>query len=159
MEDIWLVDNLKGCFLQVCGVLSSAAAARSTLGEKWEGECSVFHCVEGLQRTIAWLKEWPAGLKLNNELVDFLGDLFLWVIEHWAGKWWKTVTMTCLLMPSYSLHRQPAAIPTTSNIHHWMLEFCRGQHANCSLVRFTFDYNYSHLFFLHSVRAHFQLAT
>lgn len=29
--------------------------------------------------------DWPAGLKLNNELAAFLGDLFLWVIENWAG--------------------------------------------------------------------------
>ncbi|KAL1961264.1 hypothetical protein VTO42DRAFT_3210 [Malbranchea cinnamomea] len=41
--------------------------------------------VDGLQRTISWLMDWPAGLKLNNELAVFLGDLFLWVIEHWAG--------------------------------------------------------------------------
>ncbi|OKL59263.1 hypothetical protein UA08_05564 [Talaromyces atroroseus] len=41
--------------------------------------------VEGLQRTISWLMGWPAGLKLNNELAAFLGDLFLWVIEHWAA--------------------------------------------------------------------------
>ncbi|PYH89451.1 hypothetical protein BO71DRAFT_422995 [Aspergillus ellipticus CBS 707.79] len=40
--------------------------------------------VEGLQRTISWLMDWPAGLKLNNELAAFLGDLFLWVIENWA---------------------------------------------------------------------------
>lgn len=42
--------------------------------------------VEGLQNTITWLMDWPAGLKLNNELAAFLGDLFLWVIEHWASK-------------------------------------------------------------------------
>lgn len=42
--------------------------------------------VQGLQRTISWLMGWPAGLKLNNELAAFLGDLFLWVIEHWAGE-------------------------------------------------------------------------
>jgi phosphatidylinositol N-acetylglucosaminyltransferase subunit Q len=42
--------------------------------------------VEGLQRMISWLMDWPAGLKLNNELAAFLGDLFLWVIEHWAGQ-------------------------------------------------------------------------
>lgn len=42
--------------------------------------------VEGLQQTISWLMDWPAGLKLNNELAAFLGDLFLWVIEHWASK-------------------------------------------------------------------------
>ncbi|KAL4958198.1 muts domain V-domain-containing protein [Aspergillus filifer] len=40
--------------------------------------------VQGLQRTISWLMDWPAGLKLNNELAAFLGDLFLWVIENWA---------------------------------------------------------------------------
>lgn len=43
------------------------------------------YTVEGLQGTISWLMDWPAGLKLNNELAAFLGDLFLWVIEYWAG--------------------------------------------------------------------------
>ena len=42
--------------------------------------------VEGLQRMISWLTDYPAGLKLNTELAVFLGDLFLWVIEYWAGK-------------------------------------------------------------------------
>ncbi|KAI9816515.1 MAG: hypothetical protein M1827_001647 [Pycnora praestabilis] len=41
--------------------------------------------VEGLQRMISWLMDWPAGLKLNTELARFLGDLFLWVIEYWSG--------------------------------------------------------------------------
>ncbi|KAK4998797.1 hypothetical protein LTR28_013571, partial [Elasticomyces elasticus] len=40
--------------------------------------------IQGLQRMISWLMGWPAGLKLNNELAAFLGDLFLWVIEYWA---------------------------------------------------------------------------
>ncbi|KAI9773433.1 MAG: phosphatidylinositol N-acetylglucosaminyltransferase subunit gpi1 [Geoglossum simile] len=43
------------------------------------------YTVEGLQGMISWLMDWPAGLKLNNELAPFLGDLFLWVIEYWAG--------------------------------------------------------------------------
>lgn len=51
------------------------------------------YTVEGLQRTISWLMGWPAGLKLNNELAVFLGDLFLWVIERWAGK--GTYTESC----------------------------------------------------------------
>ena len=42
--------------------------------------------VLGLQRMISWLMGWPAGLKLNTELAKFLGDLFLWVIDYWAGK-------------------------------------------------------------------------
>ena len=41
--------------------------------------------VVGLQERIVWLTDWPAGLKLNTELANFLGDLFLWVIEYWSG--------------------------------------------------------------------------
>ncbi|KIW02765.1 uncharacterized protein PV09_05829 [Verruconis gallopava] len=41
--------------------------------------------IEGLQGMITWLMDWPAGLKLNTELATFLGDLFLWVIDYWAG--------------------------------------------------------------------------
>ena len=42
--------------------------------------------VEGLRDIIAWLMDWPAGLKLNTELAVFLGDLFLWVIDVWKGE-------------------------------------------------------------------------
>ena len=42
--------------------------------------------VEGLRDMIAWLMDWPAGLKLNTELAVFLGDLFLWVIDLWKGR-------------------------------------------------------------------------
>ncbi|KKY20191.1 putative n-acetylglucosaminyl transferase component gpi1 [Diplodia seriata] len=40
--------------------------------------------IDGLRGMISWLMDWPAGLKLNNELAQFLGDLFLWVIDYWA---------------------------------------------------------------------------
>ncbi|KAF2770915.1 putative N-acetylglucosaminyltransferase subunit [Teratosphaeria nubilosa] len=43
------------------------------------------YSIAGLQRMITWLMDWPAGLKLNNELAKFLGDLFLWVIDYWDG--------------------------------------------------------------------------
>ncbi|KAL3426252.1 N-acetylglucosaminyl-phosphatidylinositol biosynthetic protein gpi1 [Phlyctema vagabunda] len=43
------------------------------------------YSVAALQRTITWLMDYPAGLKLNNELAAFLGDLFLWVIDHWSN--------------------------------------------------------------------------
>ncbi|KAH8880355.1 Gpi1-domain-containing protein [Thozetella sp. PMI_491] len=43
------------------------------------------YTVEALQRSISWLMGWPAGLKLNNELAAFLGDLFLWVIDYWSS--------------------------------------------------------------------------
>lgn len=42
--------------------------------------------VQGLTRMIVWLTDWPAGLKLNTELVSFLGDLFLWVIAYWSRR-------------------------------------------------------------------------
>jgi phosphatidylinositol glycan class Q protein len=42
--------------------------------------------ITGLKATIAWLMDWPAGLKLNTELAEFLGALFLWVIEFWECK-------------------------------------------------------------------------
>lgn len=34
---------------------------------------------------INWLMDQPLGLKLNNDLAKFLGDLFLWVVDYWAG--------------------------------------------------------------------------
>jgi phosphatidylinositol glycan class Q protein len=43
------------------------------------------YAIEGLQRMLAWLMDYPAGLKLNNELATFLGDLFLWVIDYWSS--------------------------------------------------------------------------
>ncbi|CAK3962958.1 N-acetylglucosaminyl-phosphatidylinositol biosynthetic gpi1 [Lecanosticta acicola] len=43
------------------------------------------YSIEGLQRMLTWLMDYPAGLKLNNELATFLGDLFLWVIDYWNG--------------------------------------------------------------------------
>jgi phosphatidylinositol glycan class Q protein len=53
------------------------------------------YTVNGLHRMISWLMDWPAGLKLNNELAAFLGDLFLWVIDYWAG-----VFLHCILKSS-----------------------------------------------------------
>jgi phosphatidylinositol glycan class Q protein len=44
------------------------------------------YSIAALRRTIAWLTDQPAGLKLNNELTAFLGDLFLWVIDHWSSE-------------------------------------------------------------------------
>ncbi|KAK5113511.1 hypothetical protein LTR62_003380 [Meristemomyces frigidus] len=43
------------------------------------------YSIAGLQRMITWLTDYPAGLKLNNELARFLADLFLWVIDYWDG--------------------------------------------------------------------------
>lgn len=53
--------------------------------------------VEGLRDMISWLMDWPAGLKLNNELAVFLGDLFLWVIDYWRGNGYFCVRSASVL--------------------------------------------------------------
>jgi len=42
------------------------------------------YTIDGMKRTIDWLLIDPGGLKLNEELDKFLGDLFGWVINYWA---------------------------------------------------------------------------
>ena len=42
------------------------------------------YTIKGLRSFIEWLTDWPAGLKLNNELASFLADLVIWVIEYWS---------------------------------------------------------------------------
>lgn len=42
--------------------------------------------LDGLRHMLLWLTKYPAGLKLNNELARFLGDLFIWVIDGWGCK-------------------------------------------------------------------------
>jgi phosphatidylinositol glycan class Q protein len=41
------------------------------------------YSIDTTGRMMYWLKSWPAGLKLNNELASFFGDLFLWLIGSW----------------------------------------------------------------------------
>ena len=41
--------------------------------------------IEGLMDMIKWLMDWPAGLKLNNELAVFLGHLVLFMIAYWRS--------------------------------------------------------------------------
>lgn len=51
--------------------------------------------IEGLRDMVLWLMNWPAGLKLNNELAVFLGDLFLWVINYWRGTYSTLIIFRC----------------------------------------------------------------
>jgi hypothetical protein len=38
---------------------------------------------ESIDNMMKWLVNWPAGLKLNSELSNFLGDLFRWILNAW----------------------------------------------------------------------------
>lgn len=80
-NSLWLVANdiIIGIALGTYIIENSAFVAK---------QVDVVVCtwfLEGLQRMISWLMDYPAGLKLNNDLARFLGDLFLWVIEYWSG--------------------------------------------------------------------------
>ncbi len=57
------------------------------------GDLLTQYTISGLERSITWLMGWPAGLKLNGELAEFLGALSLWVIEGWNQ------TITRLVLP------------------------------------------------------------
>ncbi|KAG9204711.1 phosphatidylinositol N-acetylglucosaminyltransferase subunit gpi1 [Epicoccum nigrum] len=82
-NSLWLVANdvIMGIALGSFIIENSSlvAAQVDTIFSAWS--------IEGLRRMISWLTGWPppGGLKLNTELATFLGDLFLWVIEYWAG--------------------------------------------------------------------------
>jgi phosphatidylinositol glycan class Q protein len=90
-NSLWLVANdvIMGIALGSYIIENSSvvAAQVDTIFSVWS--------VEGLRRMISWLTKTkgPGGLKLNTELAVFLGDLFLWVIEYWAGM--------CLLVCGY----------------------------------------------------------
>lgn len=86
------------------------------------------YSIAALQSTITWLMYWPAGLKLNNELAAFLGDLFLWVIDHWSSKFPSVLSEH--LTDSLRLCRSSTPSFTARNLVHWVLQLCRRQHAH-----------------------------
>ncbi|PVU98077.1 hypothetical protein BB559_001790 [Furculomyces boomerangus] len=43
----------------------------------------VGYTITSLENGLLWLRSWPAGLKLNTGLGEFLGELFLWLIRFW----------------------------------------------------------------------------
>lgn len=115
--------------------------------------------VEGLQNMIEWLMDWPAGLKLNNELARFLGDLFLWVIEYWAGGLerlqWKR---GCTLM-SLRMRCQPTPVLASSYLFHRILKLRRSHHADIAVFRSPVAVDSPYLLLLHRLCSHISLAT
>lgn len=43
----------------------------------------ISYSVQLMREAIVWLMGWPAGLKLNNNLDNFIGEMFLWLIFIW----------------------------------------------------------------------------
>lgn len=44
------------------------------------GWCYEFYAIRKVEVYVRWLMGWPAGLKLNNNLDRFLGEMFLWLL-------------------------------------------------------------------------------
>jgi hypothetical protein len=42
-----------------------------------------------MQGGCVWISNYPAGLKLNSELVGFLGELFVWLIKFWDRAYFR----------------------------------------------------------------------
>lgn len=80
-NSLWLVANdiIMGVAFGTYLIENNVEVAK---GITWVGKTCM---VEGLGRMISWLRDWPAGLKLNNELAAFLAELFTYLIEFWAG--------------------------------------------------------------------------
>lgn len=80
-NSLWLVAN---------DIIIGAAVGSYMIDNRHSIVSFVEYCIDeilttGLRQTIEWLMDWPGGLKLNNELVAFFGELFLWVIEFWSS--------------------------------------------------------------------------
>lgn len=82
-NSLWLVAN--DCIIGIA--LGSYIIDNSAWVAESISQILSLYSIEALQDTIIWLMDWPAGLKLNGELAAFLGDLFLWVIDHWKSKY------------------------------------------------------------------------
>lgn len=78
-NSLWLVANDVIIGIAIGSyILENSAYVATTIDDLVDA-----YSIAGLQRMITWLENNPAGLKLNNELAKFLGDLFLWVIDYW----------------------------------------------------------------------------
>ncbi|EPS35884.1 hypothetical protein H072_10675 [Dactylellina haptotyla CBS 200.50] len=80
-NSLWLVANDV-----IIGIaLGTFLIENSTGVADWLDALLRSYTIDGLRETILWLRVKPAGLKLNKELAEFLGDLFLWVVDYWGG--------------------------------------------------------------------------
>lgn len=80
-NSLWLVANDVILGIAIGSYIMENASSVAAQVDKM----TTIYSIEGLQHMITWLMDWPAGLKLNNDLAKFLGDLFLWVIKYWDG--------------------------------------------------------------------------
>ncbi|KAF9400797.1 phosphatidylinositol N-acetylglucosaminyltransferase subunit gpi1 [Mortierella sp. AD011] len=83
------------------------------------------YTVDSISAVLEWLtskNEYPAGLKLNPELNPFLGQLFKWLIELWAGILGATMALSLIsdLLAFTTLHIYWFYM-VAARIFHWQL--------------------------------------
>lgn len=154
-NSLWLVANdvIMGIALGSFIIENSAgvAAQVDTVFSAWS--------IEALRRMISWLTGWPppGGLKLNTELAAFLGDLFLWVIEYWAGMcmflFWNSIkTDNCRL----NVHIATSSASSRPNHRLLCIRWCH--HAHLTLLGYAVFVDTTHLLVLHRLCPHLPLA-
>jgi hypothetical protein len=113
--------------------------------------------IDGLRRMITWLMGWPGGLKLNTELADFLGDLFLWVIDYWAGRipFFRVSSDANITR----LHQSPSSTPSHTDTSDWPISIRWCYHAHLHVPGSGVAADTSHLLVLHCIGTNFPLAT
>ena len=104
--------------------------------------------IEGLMSMISWLMDWPAGLKLNNELAVFLGGLVLFMIDYWRSE-----LNLAIVFPNADIPRLGGQPPTSSpsdHIFHRLRLLRRRHHAHSYVLRPSLTPYRPYLLFLHS---------
>ena len=46
-----------------------------------------YYGADRIEELITWLMGWPSGVKLNNDLDQFLGNVFLSFLAIWRSTW------------------------------------------------------------------------
>ncbi len=155
-NSLWLVANdvIMGIALGSFIIENSSfvAAQIDTIFSTWS--------IEGLRRMMLWLTGWPppGGLKLNTELAAFLGDLFLWVIEYWAGMCIHARHTSQPLLTNARHHVLTTSTSPSPHPSHRLFGLCRCYDANITLLRYCVLVDVAHLLLLHRLRPHLPLA-
>lgn len=153
-NSLWLVANdvIMGIALGTFIIenASFVAAQVDTIFSAWS--------VDGLRGTISWLMAWPGGLKLNTELAQFLGDLFLWVIDYWASAYMCMFVSIISWLTLSRLYILAATISACAYSADWIFGFCWGHDADIDLLRSSLTAHAPHLLLLCCVRTHISLA-
>ena len=113
--------------------------------------------IEGLMGMITWLMDWPAGLKLNNELAVFLGHLVIFMIRCWQSR----PPLLLTLMSRTDVHRlglELAAVSARNNLFHRLCELRWRDYACGDVFGSSFATYLSHLLLLLGVGSHIPLA-